>query len=232
MSRPYYSVKHVESMSLLPAKLTRGRAYFVDDEQVIVIDHGNGPVTYGGKPGPQGQAGEPLPMLQDQIDELAEASLKVQKFLWDESNKSREAHTRLEHQVTEGRDFLQEQVDMASSAILRLAGVVKEEAEKNDAAIAILAKSISELYPDTFRPGGGDEDADPLDNETITTPAGTWTIQQTTLKDGTIILNLEAQELFIETLTVGQAVDFDGSTWKVQDYERDEDGTIRLTITP
>ena len=67
---------------MLPEKLTRGRAYFVDDEQVIVIDHGQGPVIYGGKPGPQGQTGEPLPQIQDQIDKLSEAELYTQGTIW------------------------------------------------------------------------------------------------------------------------------------------------------
>ena len=232
MSRPYYSVKHVESMSLLPAKLTRGRAYFVDDEQVIVIDHGNGPVIYGGKPGPQGQSGEPLPQIQDQLDSLAASELTLQKHIWDEGEKLRALTSRLEENAELSHSYLQEQIDQTGAAILTLTDVIKRESEHTDAAIATLAKTVAELYPDTFRPEGGDGNADPLDNETITTPAGTWTIQQTTLKDGTIILTLDAQELLIETLTVGQAVDFDGSTWRVQDYERDDDGTIRLTITP
>ena len=83
MSRPYFTAKHVETMTLLPENLEVGRAYFVDDEQVIVIDHGRGPVIYGNSPGPQGIAGEPIPQLQEQIDQLAEASLNHTKIIWD-----------------------------------------------------------------------------------------------------------------------------------------------------
>lgn len=83
-TQPYWSAKHVRTLAELPAKLTLGRAYFVDDEQIIIIDHGSGPVYYGAKPGPQGQPGEPIPILQNQIDSLTDASFK-QTFLLDES---------------------------------------------------------------------------------------------------------------------------------------------------
>lgn len=46
MSNPYFSVQHVASRSNLPATLTQGRLYFIDDEGSIVVNHGNGPVTY------------------------------------------------------------------------------------------------------------------------------------------------------------------------------------------
>ena len=44
-----FSVKHITSRSNLPQSLITGRAYFIDDEGSVVIDHGNGPVTYGAK---------------------------------------------------------------------------------------------------------------------------------------------------------------------------------------
>ena len=46
MSNPAFSVKHLASRSGLPATLTQGRAYFIDDEGSIVINHGEGAVTY------------------------------------------------------------------------------------------------------------------------------------------------------------------------------------------
>ena len=91
MARPYFAAKHVESMSLLPENLTIGRAYFVDDEQVIVIDHGRGPVVYGKSPGPQGIAGEPIPQLQDQINALAEAELTTQRTIWEINEREENA---------------------------------------------------------------------------------------------------------------------------------------------
>lgn len=76
MAVTHISAKHINSLAQLPKKLIIGRAYFVDDEHYIVIDHGNGPVIYGNKAGVQGQPGEPIPILQAQIDSLTEASLK------------------------------------------------------------------------------------------------------------------------------------------------------------
>ena len=64
-------------MALLPETLEIGRVYFIDDAQVIVVDHGKGPVIYGGVPGPQGEPGEPLPQIQEQIDTLSGAILNL-----------------------------------------------------------------------------------------------------------------------------------------------------------
>lgn len=87
MSRPYWSVRFVPTESALPSKLERGRAYFIGDKQVIIVDYGNGPITYGGIPGPQGAPGEPQPMLQGQIDLLAEASIDTTKHLFEVNQK-------------------------------------------------------------------------------------------------------------------------------------------------
>ena len=229
MSRPYLSVKHVETMSLLPAKLTRGRAYFIDDEQVIVIDHGLGPVTYGGKPGPQGATGEPIPQMQAQLDGLSEAAFKMQNFMWQESQRVRTQDERIEAHFTEQDEHLQEQINDAASAILTLSSLLHEKFNQYDNAVATLAKAVSELYPPETRPQGGDSGEDPLDNETLSTDAGTWTIQQTYLKDGTILLELEAQELLISTLKPGDNVTYDGTLWKVAD-KQEQDGFITITL--
>ena len=93
----------------------------------------------------------------------------------------------------------------------------------------ILARSISELYPEHFAPE--DSQNDPLDNETISTDAGSWTIQQTILKDGTVVLNLAATELVIDTLKIGDSVDFDGGYWTVEDIST-TDGVTSITIKP
>ncbi|MBQ2616663.1 MAG: hypothetical protein IJF90_07365, partial [Synergistaceae bacterium] len=82
----------------------------------------------------------------------------------------------------------------------------------------------------TFNPEGGDTNADPLDGEQITTDAGTWTIEQTILEDGSIVLNLSATELVIDTIDVGDSVGYDGTNWTVSSVTRNDDGTISLTL--
>ncbi|MBQ3653302.1 MAG: hypothetical protein II954_02665 [Synergistaceae bacterium] len=230
MSRPYYSVKHVESMALLPEKLTRGRAYFVDDEQVIVIDHGRGPVIYGGKPGPQGATGEPIPELQDQIDSLVQAELTTQKNLWELKTLHKEDINRLQDSWDGKAEHLQEQADLNAAAILSLIDTLQEKITQYDAAISTLAKTVANLYPANFNPEGGETNADPLDGEQITTDAGTWTIEQTILEDGSIVLNLSATELVIDTIDVGDSVGYDGTNWTVSSVTRNDDGTISLTL--
>lgn len=86
--RPFWSAKHVRTLAELPKNLTLGRAYFVDDEHYIIIDHGAGPVIYGNRQGQQGIPGEPIPILQAQIDYLAEASIN-QTSLIDLINENR-----------------------------------------------------------------------------------------------------------------------------------------------
>ena len=296
MSKTYWRIRHVGTMSLLPKKLEKGRAYFVEDEQVIVVDMGRGPVIYGGKPGPQGQAGEPLPQIQDQIDKLSEAALYTQDNIWRLTERSDKRNTELHEKIdtlneqTQTRitqeaqiaqdytdalheqttqslaataeritqeaqtakdytdqladrhttDFthitqlindktsrLQDQIDHLTEAILSFINTVQEKFTSYDQDLATIAKTISNLYPSPY----AEETADPLDGETLTTDAGTWTIQQTNLEDGTIMLELEAQELLIDTLQVGDKVDYDGTTWTVSSKET-EDGLLRIELTP
>ena len=215
MARPYFTAKHVESMSLLPGTLEVGRAYFVDDEQVIVIDHGRGPVIYGGATGPQGAAGEPIPQLQGQIDALAAQAFTTQKTIWDINKRELDRHEQIQ--------------EIIAGVKAEIAADIQEQADRMDSALNILAKSIANLYPEHYAPE--DSQDDPLDNETVSTPAGSWTIQQTTLKDGTIVLNLEAQDLVIDTIQIGDTVDFDGATWTVEDVST-TDGTTSITIRP
>ena len=246
MSRPYFSAKHVGTMSLLPENLVRGRAYFVDDEQIIVIDHGQGAVIYGGKPGPQGIAGEPLPQLQDQIDQLAEAELLTQKHIWEltqrsdskleqVSNTFTEQLTQAEKDLahftalsTDTDSHLQSQINTNSEAMLSLIDTIQAKFTEIDSAIAILTKTIASLYPSND-PADYPDRSDPLDGEIITTDSGSWVVQQSTLSDGTMLLELEAQQLLIDTLKVGDRVDYDGSTWLVEDYSVDG-GIITLEL--
>ena len=237
MARPYFTAKHVESMSLLPDTLEIGRAYFVDDEQVIVIDHGRGPVIYGGAAGPQGAAGEPIPQLQEQIDALAAEAFTTQKTIWDINKRELDRHEQIQGIIEDVKEeitsAIQTQREELSEAMQtqreELTAAMQEQADRMDSALNILAKAIANLYPEHYAPE--DSQDDPLDNETVSTPAGSWTIQQTTLKDGTIVLNLEAQELVIDTIKIGDTVDFDGSTWTVEDVST-ADGTTSITIRP
>ena len=59
----YYGVSHIETIEQLPPELERGRAYFIDSEGYIVIDHGRGPIVYGNRPGPAGNISEPDDIL-------------------------------------------------------------------------------------------------------------------------------------------------------------------------
>lgn len=77
MARPNWKAKHLTTASQFPDKPTRGRAYFIDDEGVIKIDHGQGVITYGARPGPPGPPGSPRDDLQEQLFDLEEASLRV-----------------------------------------------------------------------------------------------------------------------------------------------------------
>ncbi len=77
MSAPYYGVSHIETLELLPPELERGRAYFIDSEGYIVIDHGRGPIIYGNRPGPAGPASESSEYVQEQIDYLTLAIFNI-----------------------------------------------------------------------------------------------------------------------------------------------------------
>ncbi|MBQ7214934.1 MAG: hypothetical protein IJS39_02995 [Synergistaceae bacterium] len=287
MARPYFTARHLESMALLPDNLEIGRAYFVDDEQVIVIDHGRGPVVYGKSPGPQGIAGEPIPQLQDQINSLAEAELTTQRTIWDINERELQRHSELRTKLLQTEQALTEEISAVedrainamfalesrltslhaeqdeqiqslksevdanlqhsdselikrfehaeemsahnAEAITTLIETIHEQFQKYDSALSILAKSVAELYPEHY--ADTDSQDDPLDNETIYTDAGAYTIQQTILKDGTVVLNLTPQEQVIDSLKAGDSVDFDGSTWLVEDIST-AGGTTTITIRP
>ena len=77
MSAPYYGVSHIETLDALPPELERGRAYFIDSEGYIVIDHGHGPVIYGNRPGPAGKESANSEYVQEQIDYLTEAVFNI-----------------------------------------------------------------------------------------------------------------------------------------------------------
>ena len=226
MARPYFTAKHVESMSLLPETLEIGRAYFVDDEQVIVIDHGRGPVIYGGATGPQGVAGEPLPMIQSQIDALAAGAFSMQKTIWDINSREIDRHNEIQNLIESVKAEITQTIQTQRTDI---DAAMQEQADRMDSALNILAKSIANLYPEHYAPE--DSQDDPLDNETVYTDSGAYTIQQTILDDGTVILNLTPQEQVIDTLKVGDSVDFDGGYWTVEGITT-EDGVTSIILKP
>lgn len=101
MATTHISAKHIKNLAQLPEKLIIGRAYFIDDEHYIVIDHGNGPVIYGNKAGAQGQPGEPIPILQAQIDSLTEASFKHLALIMQIDDRTREKEKSIENDIDE-----------------------------------------------------------------------------------------------------------------------------------
>ena len=205
MSRPYFSVKHVESLALLPENLTPGRIYFVDDEQYIVIDHGNGlpPVIYGGKPGPQGASGEPQPHLQEQIDTLAQTELQMQAIMWDEIKHFKKTIAQLSEHFTETFDLLRGLTDKNAQSIMTLADTIHTDFTKYDSAIAILGKAVANLYPDGTYHGPGSED----DTEADTSP-----------------------ELMAENINIGDDLNSGGTKYTVLERTLNSDGSLSLSL--
>jgi len=89
----YWKAEHVRTLAELPDKLVRGRAYFIDEEGYIVIDHGDGlgPQIYGNRPGIQGPPGEPVPKMLNDIEahSLAIANLELLQSRYDKTYEER-----------------------------------------------------------------------------------------------------------------------------------------------
>ncbi|MBQ7154862.1 MAG: hypothetical protein IJR85_04835 [Synergistaceae bacterium] len=229
----YLSVKYVPDASLLPATLVEGRLYFVGDEQVIILDSGDGPKIYGAASAPAVYYHtDSSPSLKEQIDALAEADLNAGLNYWAESVRTRREISRLEARIELLTSRLQEQATSNAEGILQLEQAIQAEADKTDNEIAALAKTITKFHPYAEDSGSSYDPSadDPLDNETLATDAGSWTIQQTYNADGTVTYELTAQELYIDTLTVGDTVNYDGQAWTVTNYQKGENGVITLSI--
>ena len=234
MSKPLFSIKHVATEALLPKKLSIGRAYFVADEKEIIIDHGDGrgPVRYGSKPGPQGMPGEPIPSLQGQIDELAEASLATTLNIHLLNKRSRTDFEHLQKIIQDNIDMLKSQDDENASAILSLLLTVIKKFSDYDSAINILASTLANLYPASQGGTAGDGT-----NETskgiITTEDGTsYKIEQayTQGDTGVVVLTLYDTSK-ISTLNEGDRVEFDSGYFVVNDLTSSDDGgIIALTL--
>lgn len=106
MATNKWSTKHVATLSDLPQILEKGRAYFIDDEHYIIIDHGSGPVIYGNRTGAQGQAGEPIPILQNQIDSLTNAAFNTAFWVDSINNTRRKAEAALQDNITNSESLL------------------------------------------------------------------------------------------------------------------------------
>ena len=81
--KTYWKAEHVNTISELPETLVKGRAYFIDQEGYIVIDHGDGlgPQIYGNRPGIQGPPGEPVPKILSDIESHSLAIANIQLLM-------------------------------------------------------------------------------------------------------------------------------------------------------
>ena len=235
MTKPLFSVKHVASLALLPKNLTIGRAYFVDDEQVIVINHGDGrgPVTYGGKPGPQGMAGEPVPSLQGQIDELASASLLHTINLNDFFNRTKIDFEHLKSLITDNIDMLKSQNEDNANAVLNLLLITSKKFAEYDSAINILAQTLSNFYPSSHGGTAGDGTNDTTTG-IITAEDGTqYKIEQAYVEGDTGVLVLTIYDTErINTLNKGDKVSYDSGYFIIDNIQNNNDnsGVIALTL--
>ena len=75
------------------------------------------------------------------------------------------------------------------------------------------------------------DDSDPLDNETISTDAGSWTIQQSNIHDGSTVYDLTAQHSVLDTLAEGDTISSGENNYTVSALSRSDDGTISLSLS-
>ena len=227
----FFSIKYIPDSSLLPAELDKGCLYFVGDEQVIIVDNGDGPVIYGAShyPAPYASS-DSSPSLKEQIDTLASADIAGSLNWYYETVRTRKELSRLEERITALTSALQEQATSNAEGILQLSRTLNSESSKFTSEISVLAKTITQLHPYADLDSALDdiEHADPLDYETVETDAGQWVIQQTYNPDGTMTLELQAVSLKVNTLEAGDTLTYDGSTWTVESIE---DGGDTLTLT-
>ena len=234
MTQPLFSIKHVATEALLPKKLTVGRAYFVADEKEIIIDHGDGrgPVRYGSKPGPQGIPGEPIPSLQGQIDELAEASLATTLNIHQMNERNRADFAHLQKIILDNIEMVKSQNEENASAILSVLFTVNKKFSDYDSAINILANTLANFYPDSHGGSSGDG-TNNTSKGIITADDGTsYKIEQayTQGDTGVVVLTLYDTSK-VSTLKEGDTVNFDSGYFVVNDLTTsNEGGIIALTL--
>ena len=234
MSRPLFSVKTVAAEALLPKKLTIGRAYFVKDEQIIIIDHGDGrgAIRYGGKPGPQGMAGEPIPSLQGQIDELAAASLQTTINIHTLNTQHKAGFEHLQKLIEDNIDMIKSQSQENANALMNLLIIVNKKFSDYDNAINILASALSQFYPADYGGTSGDG--------SNSTPKGVFTAEDGTSykieqaytqgDSGVIVVSLYDTSK-ISQLKTGDTVNLDSGYYVVNDIQSNDDsGVISITL--
>lgn len=233
MSRPYWKARHVDTRALLPAKLERGRAYFVDDEQIIIIDHGLGPVEYGGKPGPQGQPGKPIPSLQGQIDDLARAALQTSVTLKEINERRKNDIENIKRLITEIFEYASNSDNDNASAILSLANLITRQNLQHDKEISILASAMSTLFPAPLKPDGS---YTVPQGELITASDGKMYLIEQSYFDsdsGVLVLSFYDKNTVsaLATLKEGSLVQADGAAYRVAHLSGNaSQGVIQLTM--
>lgn len=252
MSRPYWSVRYVPDLAGLPAKLEKGRAYFIGNEQYIIVDYGNGPIVYGGKPGPQGAPGEPQPQLQEQVDYLADTSIELTNHLFNLQQKFRgnqDAITDIKNDlekssndfqgiITDTRDDLLRHVNANSEAIIELMNYTYDQVAKINNVISIVTKILTSLYPNA------DIDMNPEDKTSrVLTRGEIITIDNTSYKvkdshvnsDGSVVVAFDViegiEQPAVLLLREGDSfTDTEGHVWTVENNELvNDEGVIRLS---
>lgn len=232
--RPLWTVRHLDTEAQLPKKLERGRAYFIRDSQVIIIDQGDGrgPVRYGDKPGPQGMAGEPIPSLQGQIDELAAASLQSTLNIHYISTKTKKDLSHLESLITDSVSRLQSQSEENSAALMNLLVVVHNKFVDYDDALNTLSKAIAALYPDSWGHEAGDSTNNITKGEILLADGQAYVIDEAyTDADGSVVVLRLYNPTTAETLKAGDTVQIDNGYFTVDSVENvDGTGIISLTL--
>lgn len=244
-----WTVAHLATLSQLPDKLEKGRAYFIEDEGYFIIDHGKGPVIYGNNPGPQGMAGEPIPQLQDQIDYLTEATLRLiyevyeidnrRKSQIEAVNDEQSGHVKnLIRVIEEKYEELKDAAEQNAAATLSQTLEVQRKFAEYDKALNILSNAIATIRPEYE--GDSEEGTREYDRgalsvgEILTTSDGTQiTISDAYVEGDTQIYVLdipledaEKAPLLYETLNAGDTVKIGGDDWTVENIRQEGDTSI------
>ena len=232
MSRPLFSVRWIDTEALLPRKLEPGRAYFIRDEQIIVIDMGDGrgPVRYGDKPGPQGQSGEPIPSLQGQIDELASASLATSRNIHILNMKTRTDYSHVEGLIADLTEKLEEQSNDLSKAAMSLIVICHNAFKNYDSALATLANALANLYPSGWGGHAGDGTNDITAGEIISANGNEYIVDEAYYDGdtGVAVLRLYSSD---NRLQQGEIVSMDSGYFVVNDITTSGNtGIITITL--
>ena len=129
----YWQVEHVRTLAELPAELVKGRAYFVSQENYLVIDHGDGlgPQVYGNRPGIQGPPGEPVPEMLSDIEQLGKAIIKTQRIIVEIREQDTKRFQEIREQDNKRFDEIQAQNDAKFDELENmLAGLLAVTAQK------------------------------------------------------------------------------------------------------